>query len=282
MSLLRAIRNLFGSSSNFDRAIYVLVVLLVAMAIFGPMFAPHTIYVSDIRNALQEPSAEHWFGTDDQGRDVFWRVIAGSRATLLSATLIVALYSIIGVIVATLATIGPRWLDEFLMRTTDIGLALPGLVVALGFAAAMGPSLTSAIVAKAVTGWPVTARLLRGIMQQTMTSQFVVGAQAMGVSRWRLMTRHVLPNSLDILIVRWAGDIGSAVLVLAGMSFIGVGAQPPSAEWGAMIAVAKGHVATAWWAVTAPGVAIALTAIGFGLLGDILQVRRDPSLRGKA
>ena len=118
-------------------------------------------------------------------------------------------------------------------------------------------------------------------MRQTMTAQFVVGAQAMGVSRWRLMTRHVLPNSLDILVVKWAGDIGSAVLVLAGMSFIGVGAQPPSAEWGAMIANAKGYVANAWWVVAAPGAAIALAAVGFGLLGDILQVRRDPSLRGR-
>lgn len=266
---------------SFDTGVYLIVALMTALAIVGPMIAPDSVYVSDIGNALMPPSAAHWFGTDDQGRDVMWRVIAGSRATLLSAMLIVTAYSVIGVVVATLATVGPRWLDETLMRITDIGLALPGLVVALGFAAALGPSLQSAIVAKAITGWPVTARLLRGIMRQTMTAQFVVGAQAMGVSRWRLMTRHVLPNSLDILVVKWAGDIGSAVLVLAGMSFIGVGAQPPSAEWGAMIANAKGYVASAWWVVAAPGAAIALAAVGFGLLGDILQVRRDPSLRGR-
>jgi len=266
----------------FDTAVYAIVALMIAMAVVGPMLAPDSVYVSDIGNALMPPSAAHWFGTDDQGRDVMWRVIAGSRATLLSAMLIVTAYSLIGVLIATLATVGPRWLDETLMRMTDIGLALPGLVVALGFAAALGPSLQSAIVAKAITGWPVTARLLRGIMRQTMTAQFVVGAQAMGVSRWRLMTRHVLPNSLDILVVKWAGDIGAAVLVLAGMSFIGVGAQPPSAEWGAMIASAKGYVANAWWVVAAPGAAIALAAVGFGLLGDILQVRRDPSLRGRS
>ncbi|SMG58110.1 ABC transporter permease [Paraburkholderia susongensis] len=267
--------------SFFDTGVYMLVALLVVMAVFGPMVAPDSVYVSDIRNALMPPSAAHWFGTDDQGRDVMWRVIAGARATLLSAMLIVTAYSLIGVLIATLAAVGPRWLDETLMRITDIGLALPGLVVALGFAAALGPSLQSAIIAKAITGWPVTARLLRAILRQTMTAQFVVGAQAMGVSRWRLMTRHVLPNSLDILVVKWAGDIGGAVLVLAGMSFIGVGAQPPSAEWGAMIANAKGYVANAWWVVAAPGVAIVLAAVGFGLLGDILQVRRDPGLRGR-
>lgn len=267
--------------SMFDTCVYAIVGLMVAMAVVGPMVAPDTVYVSDIGNALMPPGAAHWFGTDDQGRDVMWRVIAGSRATLLSAMLIVSAYSLIGVLVATLAAVAPRWLDEMLMRITDIGLALPGLVVALGFAAALGPSLQSAIIAKAITGWPVTARLLRGILRQTMTAQFVVGAQAMGVSRWRLMTRHVLPNSLDVLVVKWAGDIGSAVLVLAGMSFIGVGAQPPSAEWGAMIASAKGYVANAWWVVAAPGAAIALAAVGFGLLGDILQVRRDPGLRGR-
>ena len=267
------------NASGFDRAVYLVVALLFATALFAPMLAPPTVYLSDIRNSLQPPSAGHWFGTDDQGRDVFWRVLVGARATLLSSVLIVTVYSLIGVAIATLASVGPRWLDELLMRITDIGLALPGLVVALGFAAALGPSLQSAIIAKAVTGWPVTARLLRSIMRQTMTAQVVVGAQALGVSKPRLMTHHVLPNSLDILIVKWAGDIGSTILVLAGMSFIGVGAQAPSAEWGAMIADAKGYVASAWWVVAAPGAAIVLASVGFGLLGDILQVRRDPTLR---
>ncbi|MGB8416943.1 ABC transporter permease [Paraburkholderia sp.] len=278
---LSIVRRSMCITASFDTGVYAIVTLMIFMAVVGPVIAPASVYFSDIGAALMPPSTAHWFGTDDQGRDVLWRVVAGSRATLLSAMLIVTAYSLIGVAVATLATVGPRWLDEMLMRITDIGLALPGLVVALGFAAALGPSLQSAIVAKAITGWPITARLLRGIMRQTMTAQFVVGAQAMGVSRWRLMTRHVLPNSLDILVVKWAGDIGSAVLVLAGMSFIGVGAQPPSAEWGAMIANAKGYVANAWWVVAAPGAAIALAAVGFGLLGDILQVRRDPSLRGR-
>ncbi|MEJ6784044.1 ABC transporter permease [Aminobacter sp. Piv2-1] len=264
----------------FETFVFTLVVALLAIAIVGPLFAPGSVYNSDIANSLMPPSAANWFGTDDQGRDVFWRLIVGAQTTLLSAFLVVTLYSLIGVTIATVAAAGPRWLDEGLMRLTDIGLALPGMIVALGFAAAMGASLRSAVIAMAITGWPITARMLRGIMRQTMEQPFVAGAQVLGVSKWRLMTKHVLPNSLDVLIVKWAGDIGTTVLVLASLSFIGVGAQPPSAEWGATIAAARGYVSTAWWTVVAPGAAVAITSIAFGLLGDIIQVRRDPSLRG--
>ena len=164
----------------FRGGVFTLVGVLVLAAVFGSMIAPDTVYLSDIRNALKPPSAFHWWGTDDQGRDVLWRVVAGSRATLLSSALIVTLYSLIGVAIAVLAAIGPRWLDEVLMRITDIGLALPNIVVALGFAAALGPSLQSAIIAKVVTGWPLTARLLRAILRQTMTATFVVGAESVG------------------------------------------------------------------------------------------------------
>ncbi|MCX8572749.1 MULTISPECIES: ABC transporter permease [Hyphomicrobiales] len=266
--------------SAFEIFVFTLVIALLVVAVFGPFLAPDSIYNSDIANSLMPPSAANWFGTDDQGRDVFWRLIVGAQTTLLSAFLVVTLYSLIGVTLATVAAAGPRWLDEGLMRITDIGLALPGMIVALGFAAAMGASLRSAIIAMAITGWPITARMLRGIMRQTMEQPFVAGAQVLGVSKWRLMTKHVLPNSLDVLIVKWAGDIGTTVLVLASLSFIGVGAQPPSAEWGATIAAARGYVSTAWWTVVAPGAAVAITSIAFGLLGDIIQVRRDPSLRG--
>lgn len=265
--------------SPLEGFVLALLLLLLAMVAAGPVLAPDTVYTSDIVNALQPPSAEHWLGTDDQGRDVFWRVVVGARATLLSALLVVTLYSMIGVAVATIAAAGPRWLDETLMRITDLGMALPSMIVALGLAAALGASLQSAIIAMSLTGWPITARILRAVIRQTSEAQFVSGAQVLGVSKWRLMTRHVLPNSLDVLIVKWASDVSTTVLVLAGLSFIGVGAQPPSAEWGAMIAAGRSYVATAWWTVVAPGVAVAVTSIAFGLLGEIIQVRNDPSLR---
>jgi peptide/nickel transport system permease protein len=273
-----AARGFFQGLRFLDVAVIVLVGLLLATAILAPLFAPLSTYQSDIVNSLLPPDADHWFGTDDQGRDVFWRVLVGTRATLLSAAVAVSIYSVIGVGIAVIAAIGPRWLDDLLMRITDIFLALPGIIVALGFATALGPSLQSAVIAMALTGWPTTARMLRGIMRETMESPFVAGARVLGVSRWRLMSRHVLPNSLDVLIVKWAGDISNSVLILAGLSFIGVGAQPPSAEWGGMIAGARAFVSSAWWAVVAPGVAIVITSVTFGLLGDMLQSWRDPTL----
>lgn len=195
----------------FNLVVVLSAVLVVGVAVLAPMIAPATVYRSDILNALQPPSSQHWFGTDDQGRDVLWRILVGARTTLLSAMLVVACYSAIGVIVATLATVGGRWVDEVLMRITDITLSLPGLVVALGFAAALGPSLRSAIIAMILVGWPMTARLLRGIMRETMAQPFVQGATVLGASRTRLMIRHVLPNSLDVLIVKWAADIGFTI-----------------------------------------------------------------------
>lgn len=265
--------------STYELTVFSVVAALVLLAAVGPFLAPGSIYTSNMLETLMPPSAGHWLGTDDQGRDIFWRLIAGSQLSLFATVLVVFLYSLIGIAVATIATVGPRWLDELLMRITDIGLSLPGLVVALGIATVLGPSLQSGIIALALTGWPMTARILRTTMRQTMEQPFVEGARILGVSRTRLMLKHVLPNSIDVLIVKWAGDISFTMLILAGLSFIGVGAQPPSPEWGAMISGARGYMSIAWWAVAAPGAAIVINAVAFALLADILQVRRDPSLQ---
>ncbi|WP_236884188.1 ABC transporter permease [Devosia sp. A16] len=263
----------------YELAVFTVVAALLLLALVGPLVAPASIYTSNMVMTLMPPSASYWLGTDDQGRDIFWRLIAGSQLSLFSTILVVALYSAIGMIFATLATVGPRWIDELLMRITDIGQSLPGLVVALGIATVLGPSLQSGIIALAVTGWPMTARILRTTMRQTMEQPFVEGARVLGVSPLRLMLKHVLPNSIDVLIVKWAGDISFTMLILAGLSFIGVGAQPPSPEWGAMISGARSYMSIAWWAVAAPGAAIVINAVAFALLADILQVRRDPSLQ---
>jgi peptide/nickel transport system permease protein len=265
--------------STYEFTVFGVVAALVLLAAVGPFLAPGSIYTSNMLETLMPPSAGHWLGTDDQGRDIFWRLVAGSQLSLFATVLVVFLYSLIGIAVATIATVGPRWLDELLMRITDIGLSLPGLVVALGIATVLGPSLQSGIIALALTGWPMTARILRTTMRQTMEQPFVEGARILGVSRTRLMLKHVLPNSIDVLIVKWAGDISFTMLILAGLSFIGVGAQPPSPEWGAMISGARGYMSIAWWAVAAPGAAIVINAVAFALLADILQVRRDPSLQ---
>ncbi|MCE4027627.1 MULTISPECIES: ABC transporter permease [unclassified Microbacterium] len=275
----RTVRSITGIS-GMQIIIPIVVVLLLLLAIVGPLIAPYdAVYRSDILNALQAPSAAHWFGTDEQGRDVFWRIIAGAQSSLLSSVIIVTGFSVIGILVATLATLGGKWADEVLMRVVDAALAFPPIIFALGVAAALGPSLNSAVIAMILTGWPVTARVLRGVMKETMAQPFVENARVLGVSRTRLMLHHVIPNSLDVLVVKWAGDIGNTILILGGLSFVGVGAQPPSAEWGAMVTSAKGIIATAPWAAFAPGLAIAITAVAFGLLGDILQVRFNPALR---
>ena len=167
-----------GRFSLYEIAVFAMVALLLLVAVLGPFIAPASIYDSDMLNTLGPPDSTHWLGTDDQGRDIFWRIVAGARVSLLSSMLVVALYSLIGVLVATLATMGPRWLDEVLMRLTDIGLALPSMVVALGFAAALGPSLQSGIIALAITGWPMTARILRTTMAQTMTQPLCRGCSS--------------------------------------------------------------------------------------------------------
>ncbi|WP_431907552.1 ABC transporter permease [Amycolatopsis thermoflava] len=270
-----------GPSPVLDTVTLVLAAVIVLVALVGPLFAPD-VYASHIAEAAHGPSAAHWFGTDDQGRDVAWRIVVGCRDTLLSAVLVVAGYALVGTGVAVVATLGPRWLREVLMRFTDVVLAFPGMIFALAVAAALGSGLDSVMIALVATGWPMTARLLRGVLAETMTLPFVEGARTLGVSRTRLMLRHVLPNSLPVLWVKWAGDIGNTVLVIGALSFIGTGAQPPSTEWGAMVSGAKGFVSTAWWMALFPGLAIAVTTAAFGLLGDLLNVRSDPALRRRA
>jgi peptide/nickel transport system permease protein len=259
-------------------AVYASLLLIVAVAVLGPVFVPASANASHILAALQAPSSHHWFGTDQQGRDVLARVVLGARASLLASIVAVAGFNAIAVLVALLATAGGRFADGALMRIVDSVLAMPPIIFALGLAAALGPSLKSAIVAIVLTAWPYNARLLRGIMRETMEKDFVEGARVLGVSRARLMLRHVLPNSLDVMIVKWAGDVGNTVIVLGALSFIGVGAQPPSAEWGASITAAQTQVTIAWWPALFPGVAIAITAVSFALLGDIIQRKRNPEL----
>ncbi len=265
-------------STLLDKVTVGLVALIVLAALLGPLVAPD-IYLSDIRHAFAPPSAQHYFGTDDQGRDVFWRVVVGCRTSLGAASVIVAGYGLLGTIVATVASIGPRWLDDVLMRLTDAVLAFPGFLFALAVTAALGAGVRTVAAALILTGWPMTARLLRGIVREKMAMPFVAGARTLGVSRTRLMTRHVLPNALPPLWVKWASDIGNTVITVGGLSFIGAGAQPPTAEWGAMVATAQGHVSTAWWTALFPGLAIAVTAVAFGLFGDALHLRMDPAMR---
>ena len=289
MTLL--VRSVFGSPrkasrpatvarpSWINRLTLVVLTVIVFAAIFGPVIAPDTINTSNILHSFEAPSRAHWFGTDEQGRDVFWRLVAGTRTSVLSSVVAVAGFSAIGVVVAVAATIGGRFVDSVLMRIVNGALALPPIVFALALSAVLGYGLRASIIALIATGWPLTARLLRSVMRETMQSPFVRGAWILGAPRWRLIVRHVLPNSLDVLIVTWAADLGYTILTLSSLSFIGVGAQPPSAEWGAMVNDAASYMSREWWGTFFPGLAIAVTVTCFALLGDMLQVRFNPELR---
>jgi peptide/nickel transport system permease protein len=267
------LRARIGGGRWLDRVVIAVAVLAVLVAVFGPLIAPATVTTSNIVEAMQAPSAHHWLGTDDQGRDVLWRIVAGARESLLSALLVVAGYSVIGAAVATVAALGGRVADEVLMRLTDAIMAIPTIIFALGFAAALGPGLKSAIIALMITAWPVTARMLRGEIRQTLAMPYIAGARVLGMSRRRLLFKHILPNSLDALIVKWGADVGSTVLVISGLSFVGAGPQPPSPEWGAMVNEGASYITSSWWMALFPGIAIAIVAVAFALLADIIQER---------
>jgi peptide/nickel transport system permease protein len=223
----------------------------------------------------------HWFGTDVNGRDILSRVLTGARTTLTATFIVLLVTTVIGVLIGTTAALAGRVADEILMRICDVGLSLPPIVLALGLAAALGPSLTSAVVAMIATWWPGYARLVRTVVRETRDSEFVDGARMLGVGRARLVFRHILPNSLNIMYVQVTLDVAAVMLVISGLSFVGVGAQVPSAEWGAMIAAAANNVQNGWWALLFPGLAIAITAVAFNIAGDWLRVRTDPTLRGR-
>ncbi|BBH70211.1 permease [Actinoplanes sp. OR16] len=261
-----------------DRIALPLTVVFLVLAMVGPWLAPHDPYRVDLSQALQAPGAGHWLGTDASGRDILSRLLAGARTTVLSSVLVVLGAALVGVVVAAIAAVGGRWVDEALMRCCDIFLSIPGMILALGIAAALGPSLRSTIIALVVALWPAFARLVRAVLRETMTSTYVESARTLGVPGRRLMWRHVLPNSLDSLYVQAALDVSGVIVLMSGLSFLGVGAQPPSADWGAMVADGREYVTTAWWVATMPGIAITLTAVVFGLFGDALRIRLDPTL----
>ncbi|MEU4834654.1 ABC transporter permease [Streptosporangium sp. NPDC023615] len=262
-----------------ERAAVTVAVAMVLLAAVGPLIAPHDPYAVDLSRSLLPPSGDHWFGTDVSGRDVLSRVLSGARITLPATMIVIVTAALIGTVVGTVAALGGKVVDEVLMRVTDIGLSLPSIILALGLAAALGSGLRSAVIALSLTWWPGYARLVRTLVRDVKDAEYVDAARMLGVSRTRLVLRHILPNALNTLYVQTTLDVAAVMLVISGLSFVGVGAQVPSPEWGAMIAAAAGDLTGGWWAVAFPGLAIMLTAISFNLLGDWLRVRNDPTIR---
>lgn len=260
----------------------VLIILLALIAALAPVIAPADPLKQVLSTRLKPPSAAHWLGTDQLGRDVLSRMIYGARISLLIGTVVVGLAATIGTIVGLVAGYTGGWLDEGLMRLTDVFLAFPALILAMAISGALGPSLTNAMIAIAIVSWPVYARLVRAQVLSLREREYVEAARSLGASPGRIVWQHILPNTLAPLLVQASFDMGSAILSAAGLSFIGFGAQPPTAEWGVMISDGRNYIVTQPWLSLFPGLAILLTVAAFNLIGDGLRDALDPRLRGGA
>ena len=253
---------------------------LLIVALLAPWIAPWPANQMNPRERLSPPSSRHLFGTDMVGRDIFSRVVFGTRISLRIGAITVLSALLIGGTIGMLCGFWGGALDEILMRITDSFMAFPYLVLAMGFVAVLGPSLNNALLAMVVVWWPRYARLERGSVLAVRNKEFVQAAKGVGASALRIMFRHILPNTVAPLAIQGSLDFGGTILVAAALSFIGLGAQPPSPEWGAMVSVGRAWLRDAWWCPTFPGLAILVTALGFNLLGDTLRDVLDPRLRG--
>ena len=258
-----------------------ILLLLLAMALGADVLAPHSAYDGDLQNRrLLAPGPEHWLGTDDLGRDILSRLIHGSRITLQVVVLVAVLAAPVGLLVGTVsgycAQGRARVVDSLLMRVTDIVLAFPRLILALAFVAALGPGIENAILAIAITSWPPYARIARAETLTLRQAGFVQAAQAMGASPSRIVWRHIIPLCLPSVVVRVSLDMSGIILTAAGLGFLGLGAQPPIPEWGAMISNGRQFLLDQWWVAAGPGLAIFVVSLAFNLLGDGLRDALDP------
>jgi peptide/nickel transport system permease protein len=257
-----------------------IVVMLVLCAALAPVLAPYDPYKIVTSDRLLRPSRLHWLGTDDLGRDQFSRILFGTRTTLQIGIISVGIAMMIGVPIGVLSGYYRGWADLLIMRWIDIMLAFPYILLALAIVATLGPSLRNAMIAIGISSVPGWVRLVRGNVLSAARNDYVAAAQAMGATDWRVMFVHVLPNTLSSVIVLATLQFPTAVLSAAALSFVGLGAQPPSPEWGALLVGARDYIWTAPWLVNFPGFAIFLTILGFNMFGNALRDTLDPTLRG--
>ncbi len=255
----------------------IIVVALILMAIVAPWLSMGQSPLSqDLAGRLAPPSSEHWFGTDELGRDILARTLYGARATLVIVLLVSVVVVPVGLAVGTGAGYLGGWIDTVLMRITDIFLAFPRLILALAFAAALGPGIENAVIAISLTSWPPYARIARSETMAIARSDFIQATVLQGASTWRVLFRHIVPLCVSSVIVRLTLDMAGIILTAAGLGFLGLGAQPPTPEWGAMVASGRDVVLDQWWVATIPGLAIFVVSLGFNLLGDGLRDVFDP------
>jgi peptide/nickel transport system permease protein len=249
---------------------------LLAVAALAPLLTSYSPFEQDLAERLRPADAEHWFGTDELGRDIYARILYGARITLMIVCLVVVIVGPVGLLIGTAAGYFGGWFDTVLMRVTDIFLAFPRLILALAFVAALGPGIENAVIAIALTAWPPYARIARAETLTVRNADFIAAARMSGASPPRILFVHIVPLCLSSVIVRVTLDMAGIILIAAGLGFLGLGAQPPSPEWGAMIASGRKFLLDEWWVATIPGLAICTVSLGFNLLGDGLRDVLDP------
>jgi peptide/nickel transport system permease protein len=257
----------------------IVLVVIVLAAVFADAISPYPPNQQNLRNRLQPPSAEHLLGTDHFGRDVLSRIIYGGRVSLQVGFISVGIALVVGGLMGLVAAFYGRWVDSTVSFFVDVLLALPGFLLALAIVAALGPSLTNVMIAVGIANVPQFARITRSAVLQVIEMDFVTAAHAAGSRDQRVMFRHVVPNSLSPVIVQVTLSLAGAILAAAGLSFLGLGAQPPTAEWGSMLNSARPFIRDAHWAVTFPGVAIVITVLALNMVGDGLRDALDPRRR---
>jgi len=254
-------------------------VVLIVASLAAPLITPYSPSAQDLANRLAPPTAAHWFGTDELGRDLYTRVVYGGRITLGMVVAVVVLVAPVGLLVGSVAGYLGGIADRAMMRVTDVFLAFPRLILALAFVAALKPGITSAVFAIALTSWPPYARLARADTLTIRGCDYIAAVRLTGAGAGRIVLRHIVPLCLSSVIVRVTLDMSGIILTAAGLGFLGMGAQPPTPEWGTMIASARGYILQQWWVPTIPGVAILVASLAFNLFGDGMRDVLDPKQR---
>jgi peptide/nickel transport system permease protein len=267
-----------------SRTALVVILLIVLMAVFAPYIIPYPSHIEDETNISEKfalPSRQYFFGTDELGRDIFSRVVYGTRVSLLTAVVAVVLALLIGVPLGAIAGSVGGAVDEFIMRFTDIFLSFPPLLLAIAMVAILGPSLNNAILAIAISWWPWYTRIVRGQAVALKERNFVLAAKTIGTSTTKIIFKHILPNTISPVIVQASMDMGGVILTIASLSFLGLGAQAPTPEWGLMISTGRNFFPDKWWYSIFPGLAIFVTVLCFNILGDSIREILDPKTRNK-
>lgn len=256
-----------------------IVMFFILLAIFAPFIAPYGINDQDLSLRLLPPSKDYWFGTDDFGRDIFSRIIYGARISLVVGFSSVVASAIVGSILGIIAGYYGRWIDTIISRLFDIMLAFPSILLAIAIVAILGPSLQNALIAIAIINVPNFGRLIRSKVLSVKEEEYILAARAIGMSDFRILLRHILPNSYSPIVVQGTLAVATAIIEAAALGFLGLGAQPPNPEWGKMLSDAKNYLMNAPWTMFFPGISIMLTVLGFNLMGDGLRDALDPKMK---